>query len=261
MTDNGSNMVKAFKESLVYGDEEEELQAAGSESDHDLDIDDEPTAELAIIDDDLEADFEEREADFDLHCNYQRLSCFAHSLQLVACQYDRVKSFTRAVNKAKKLCSKFNKSVLATEQLVKLSGIKLIGDCPTRWSSTYIMISRLLDLRSHVSTIIAELEWDDLRVSEYKLLENLKELLQPFAVYTTLTSGDDVTISSVIPILMELKIHLKEVSLIELYNTCALLIFLHVDGKGARFDSHSSYFATGTDKTFWSFSRYRSSSV
>ena len=73
------------------------------------------------------------------------------------------------------------------------------------------MISCLLLLHPHVTAVTEDLSWENLGASEYKLLEILINLLQPFAIYTTLVSGDIATISSVIPVLMELEIHLREV--------------------------------------------------
>jgi len=74
------------------------------------------------------------------------------------------------------------------------------------------MISRLLEVRPHLSTVLQELEWDNLPHSEWKILENLFELLRPFARYTSMTSAEEtVTTSMVVPVLMELKYHLDEV--------------------------------------------------
>jgi len=77
---------------------------------------------------------------------YKRLSCFAHSLQLVSKFEECSVLFRRTVKRAKKLVSKFNKSTKATEKLIAISGKKLIGDCPTRWSTTFLLINRLLEI-------------------------------------------------------------------------------------------------------------------
>ena len=74
------------------------------------------------------------------------------------------------------------------------------------------MISRLLEVCPHPSTVLQELEWDNLPHSEWKILENLLELLCPFARYISMTSAEEtITISMVVPVLMELKYHLDEV--------------------------------------------------
>ena len=103
-------------------------------------------------------------------------------------------------------------STRATERLVSLCGRKLIKDFPTRWSPTFLVIERLLQVKSALATILQQLEWDNLPTSDWKLLENVHKLLKPFAIYTSLISGEEyVTLSSVIPAVMELSLHLEEV--------------------------------------------------
>ena len=49
--------------------------------------------------------------------------------------------------------------------------------------------------------------------SEWKILESLRDLLEPFAQYTDLTSAKEfTTLSMVISVLMELQFHLDQVS-------------------------------------------------
>jgi len=64
--------------------------------------------------------------------------------------------------------------------------------------------------KSSFRKILNELQWDSLATSECKSLDNILKL-QPFAQYTMLASGEEYTTSSsVIPIIMELNHHLKE---------------------------------------------------
>ena len=236
ITDNGSNMIKAFKLlqlQLKTNGESEQLEGLqdeqglsdswntdashtmdtgnldGSLSDTDDDEDmDEP--QLQDVYEQEERDFEDVEYEHEMaFVGYRRLSCFAHSLQLV----DEFSVFRHTIRKAKQIVSKFNKSVKATEHLIAAAGKKLIGYCPTRWSSTFLLINRLLDTKTIVTQILDENGWDGLQNSEWKILENIRELLLPFAEYTTLCSGEQyTTISSVIPIVMELKYHLEEIA-------------------------------------------------
>lgn len=159
-------------------------------------------------------DFDQNEVEdntaFILH---KRLSCFSHSLQLVVRKFDTVKALKRAFSIAHKLVSKVCKFVKATEKLISLSGHKLVNDVPTRWNSTFIMISRLLEVCTELSKVLQQLSWNNLQNSGWKQLENLHSLLKPFAKYTALTSGEDyTTISTVIPVLMELSCHLDAVN-------------------------------------------------
>ena len=103
---------------------------------------------------------------------------------------------------------------------------KLVSSCPTRWSSTLLMVERLLKVRVPLTKVLDTLEWDNLTVSEWKTLENVHKLLKPFAQYTSLVGGEDyTTLSSVIPIVMEVDLHLEEMKKIpEVTNVSALLL-------------------------------------
>lgn len=90
---------------------------------------------------------------------------------------------------------------------------KLVRDCPTRWSSSYLLIERLLAVRSALTEVLQELEWDDMLTSEWKMLEAIRNLLHPFALFTSLIQGEEyTTISTVIPSVMDLNLHLDEMS-------------------------------------------------
>ena len=128
------------------------------------------------------------------------------------------------VKRVQALVHKVNKSSRATEMLVARCSKKLVGSCPTRWSSTYLMIERVLSVKVSLTRVLDELEWDNLAVSEWKVLENILKLLKPFAQYTALSSGEDyTTLSSVIPVIMELNLHLEDMKKVsELKNVCTI---------------------------------------
>ena len=63
-----------------------------------------------------------------------------------------------------------------------------------------------------MSSTLERLEWDNLAHSEWRHLESIHKLLKPFAQYTALE--EYTTLSSVIPILMELQLHLRDMALI-----------------------------------------------
>ena len=66
-------------------------------------------------------------------------------------------------------------------------------------------ISCLLTVHPHLTEVLQELEWDNLPTSEWKVLENYRYLLEPFARYTDLMGGEEyTTLSMVVPILLEL---------------------------------------------------------
>ena len=81
------------------------------------------------------------------------------------------------------------------------------------------MVDRLLSVKSALGRVLQELEWDDLAISEWKILEALRCLVHPFAQFTSLVSGEDfTTISAVLPAIMDLNLHLEEVVDLE-YDT------------------------------------------
>ena len=115
--------------------------------------------------------------------------------------------------RAHKLISKINKSTKATEKLIKKSVKKFINSCPTRWSSTFLMISRLLEVKSFLVSVCEELGWNTQILSnfQWRPLEMTESLLKPFTQFTTLTSAKESrTISLVVPILLQLEMHLQD---------------------------------------------------
>ena len=227
-TDNGSNMVKAFKELSNEGESVEieedesltELTDAdlegnkfddGLSEDSDSEDLDEPEATTA---EDQMKEFEQHENDHAVTLvGWKRNSCFTHTLQLVVKEFEKSPCYKSSITKEKKVVKKFNKSCKATEKLIKLAGKKLVSNRPTRWDSMFLMLSRLVCVKSQVKIVMEELGWNGLSVSQWKQIQIIVELLQPFAHATNVASSEDNTsIGMVIPILKELELHLKEVS-------------------------------------------------
>lgn len=223
ITDNGSNMVKAFQQQCFANGEDEEDAEEEDESDSWKEFDE--TESDTITDD--EEDFVAREFEHDMAFKFfgKRLSCFAHTLQLVVLKFNKELSCKEVLKKVCALVKKVKKSSKATEKLLSLCHKKLVGNCPTRWSSTYLMIERLLEVRVPLTKVLEELEWDNLATSEWKTLENMHLLLKPFAQYTSLVSGEEyTTISSVIPIVMEINLHLEEMKKIPELSAVSTLL-------------------------------------
>ena len=231
LTDSGSNMIAAFKEWVQTREgevEEEEHNSSQSppasprgslddgESDQDPDTGmdfDQIFTSSSDATKEME-DFDHQELEHDIAFSDQkRLGCFSHTLQLVVYKFDTMQSSKRALQSARRIVKKFSKSVKANEKLISRCGLKLISDCPTRWNSTHAMISRLLAVRPHLTEVLQELEIDNLPNSEWKVLENYRDLLEPFSKYTALMGAEEyTTLSMVVPILLELKYHLNEVN-------------------------------------------------
>ena len=249
LTDNGSNMLAAFKQDVQLHKNDEMTDETDDISDlqiidtpgitnDNMQTDDEiegeePVAEYTLqVDENQSGNYVECEMQHEIaFAGYQHVSCFVHTLQLVVHTYDKSLHLKTTMGKAHKLVNKINKSVKATEKLIKMSRKKLVSACPTRWSSTFLMISRLLEIKASVVSVCEELGWECLSSYQWKQLESVENLLKPFAQYTTLTSGEDnTTISLVIPILLELQMHLDdEVSRVKCHTVSYNTIDTHVN--------------------------------
>ncbi|XP_041837640.1 E3 SUMO-protein ligase ZBED1-like [Melanotaenia boesemani] len=191
ITDNGSNMVAAFKHTTS---EEEEVISEDSE--------DFPVMES---DPKLEAD-EIRYHNF----NMEQMPCVVLSLQLVVHLMQKEASVKRLLDKARSVVKLFLKSSVATQWILDECGLTVINDCPTRWSSTFNMIARLLKVKDSVCQITNVMGWDSLLPSEWQKLKSLHELLLPFAEHTQTLQSDTMSMSLVVPALFDLLSYLAD---------------------------------------------------
>ena len=125
MTDSGSNMLKAFRQSLDISEENED------EEEDEIDFEK------------FEQDFDNKEVNHDVSFEFfaKHISCFAHTIQLIVQKFNDDTTYKETLKKAYSLVKKINKSTKATELLIARCGKKLRSNCqcPTRWSSTFLL--------------------------------------------------------------------------------------------------------------------------
>ncbi|XP_013866576.1 zinc finger BED domain-containing protein 4 [Austrofundulus limnaeus] len=119
-------------------------------------------------------------------------------------------SINRLLGKVRLLVKLFRKSSVATQRLLQVCQLTVVSDCPTRWSSTYLMISRLLQIKDSVVQVADEMSWDYLLPSEWQKLTAVRDLLLPFAEHTQMLQSDTQSLSLVLPALLDLQGHLSE---------------------------------------------------
>ena len=143
ITDSGSNMVAVFRQRVEVGGESDRGESEEVEEEQE-DSEDEDQAENE------EEDFETKELDREgtFMSFINRLACFAHVLQLVVRKFDEISSYRALLQRVRALTKRVNMSTKATEKLISLCGKKLIKDCPTRWSSTFLVVQKLLQVKS-----------------------------------------------------------------------------------------------------------------
>jgi len=190
ITDNGSNMVAAFKAEVEEGDTQS-TSSDEEEKGNDSDPSDDGDYRYGIG-------------------VLERTPCVVHTLQLVVNMIQKDAGVSRLLEKVRAIVRMFRRSSKATEMLLEACGLCLTIDCPTRWSSTYNMIARLHQVKEPLSQLADQQGWDSLLPSEWQKLMTLKELLLPFAEHTKLLQSDTMSLSLVVPAIVDLITHLSE---------------------------------------------------
>ena len=140
-----------------------------------------------------------------------RLSCFGHSLDLAISKGLQIVRVEMAIKKCRALVETFSRSWKRSRDLrekqesLGLPNHKLIGDVVTRWGSTYTMISRIIEQQQAISAVLAEdrKNWHKLLTDEeFRVIEALCTVLEPFSYLTDALSGEkSVTVSAIRPVM------------------------------------------------------------
>lgn len=148
--------------------------------------------------------------------------CIAHKINLIvkkSCDEINALSFIR--HKSRQIVSLFRSSTTAREKLAQVQqqmgrpALKLINEVPTRWNSTYQMLSRLHDEKEPVWVSLASLQTDitPLTADEFTILKEALLVLAPFHQATVeLSEERRVSGSKVIPMMKMLYCSLERTS-------------------------------------------------
>lgn len=135
----------------------------------------------------------------------KHISCFAHTLNLVAEGTMACDKWQSIVKKIKTIVTWFKQSCIASDELRKATSAetKLVQSVPTRWNSTYYMVQRLLELRTVVNDILFRHTNAPsmLSGSEISVASQVLHILRPLEAVTKEISGDKYcTSSKIIPL-------------------------------------------------------------
>ncbi|GAV00534.1 hypothetical protein RvY_11367 [Ramazzottius varieornatus] len=153
VTDNGSNMVAAFKAFV---------DSNGSDSHNESDEDEEGVTVTA--DDTEEANVVEEvdeymqfaeQCDRELDGRIERHSCTIHRLQTAVRVFEKDEMLKPIIRKARVIVKTFRMSTVATGELIKATNLTLIADVSTRWNSTLLFLKRLDLVQDSVKEIMA----------------------------------------------------------------------------------------------------------
>lgn len=137
--------------------------------------------------------------------------CIAHSLNLLVRKTcDQNPTLASIRHKARHIVTLFRSSTTAKEKLAQVQQqmgrptLKLINEVPTRWNSTYEMLSRLHDEREPVWVSLASMKSDvtPLTADEHTIIGETLHVLAPFHQATVeLSEERRVSGSKVIPMM------------------------------------------------------------
>lgn len=150
ITDNGANLKKAIRllqnKYAVKEDDSEEMSTVESA------VDDGVVEDGSDSDDNLSDGDEVDEAPTLHSVPYRRMSCLAHTVQLLIKPV--YVHFEPILSKTRHLVARIRKSSVAVEQLVQRCGKTVVTDCSTRWNSTYLMVNRLLQIKTDINFVL-----------------------------------------------------------------------------------------------------------
>lgn len=199
ISDNASNMTKAFEFSLPGYVNECEKVAFVSDSEDEIDEDDKHAdSEM----EDTQTTFPE---DFPKHGR-----CYAHTLQLVV--KDGLKEISshlrNVIEKAAKIVKHTRHSLHATDILEGEKRLQAANE--TRWNSQIVMIRSVLNVPEEK---LNKLDTVHLTTYERKLLQELCSILKPFEDATVMIQTENnVSASLAIPVTLGLEHQLNEIS-------------------------------------------------
>lgn len=162
--------------------------------------------------------------------NGERLSCLAHTLQLVIKNgLSDVSSVTRAIETVARAISSVNKSYVAKEKLESLNKL-LVKRNSTRWSSEFNMIRSFLSLSESDCEAIFDRK-NVITLTQRVILGELVQVLENFDVTTTLIQTDKFSIDHILPLIKGLKIELNKLKTLKHCEKIRLNLLTSLDKK------------------------------
>uniref|UniRef100_H3A5U7 HAT C-terminal dimerisation domain-containing protein n=1 Tax=Latimeria chalumnae TaxID=7897 RepID=H3A5U7_LATCH len=139
--------------------------------------------------------------------SWASIRCAGHTIQLVVNSALKVTTINRAVGAARCLVEHFYISEAASsalktkQQQMAVPQHSLKQDVSTQWNSTLHMVTRLLEQRWLVIAVLSDLTMTA-KSNQWSLLEEVKQLLEPFEVAPTYISGEKYVSLSTVPSLI-----------------------------------------------------------
>ena len=144
-----------------------------------------------------------------------RIPCAGHTLNLSVQAALKVSRLSTILARCRQIVGHFNRSrtdreeLTAKQALLELPQHNLIQEVSTRWNSTHDMILRLCEQQPAIAAVFhrrRDLLHLECSPSEWRILEDVADVLQPFKIATEYLSGEKFpTISALGPLLAEVR--------------------------------------------------------
>ena len=151
----------------------------------------------------------------------KHITCFAHSLNLVVKKsIEDVGNFKEILLKVRSIVQYFKQSGPAADELRRVQPedhfLKVKQDVETRWNSSYLMLTRYIEIQDHINVALSHLSGAPSIItgSEREVIKDSLKIHKPFFSFTEEMSAEKVvTLSKVIPVLYCLLSLIKKLSL------------------------------------------------
>lgn len=177
ITDSGSNMVAAFRDSSFDFDDPQD-----EDEEHEIDLRDVP-----------------------------RLRCMIHPLLLCIKDFSQKVQNREIIGKIQAVVTKFSHSHVLTASLKQATGRILLKLSNTRWNVLYLVIKRMLDVQKDLMMLLRNSGDSNLLTPEdWDAMKNMAQFLEPFHRHTDMSATDSVSLfSEATMIIKELLTHLE----------------------------------------------------
>ena len=140
---------------------------------------------------------------------HSSVQCFSHTVNLIVSEAIKSQRMVQnLLSIARKLCERVHRSPRAREKLAELQKEyelpqhQLIQDVPSKWSTSFHMLERLIEQKRAVNEVSIECNFRELiSCDQWEVMQSVCHVLRPFDAASREMSAHMSTLSQVIPMI------------------------------------------------------------